>query len=280
MIHQSRNNSRPAVKKVHLFFAAVFFGVLLIACAKNAFAENESSGVTALPFNVGEKIAYQVSWEMVPAGSVTLEVKEDTVLQGRAVRHFVLTARSNRFVDYFYKVRDRYDSYTDKGFTRSILYKKRQAGKEDKDVVVVFDWDTHQATYSNHGGKRDPIDIPAHTFDPLASFYKLRMLDLALFDEKKADMETAALFFPVTDGRKFFLQKGEIIRKEKITLNRKAHDCYVLVPHVNHFSGVFEKSKDPTVKVWLSADQRQIPLRITIKVFIGSVIFELIDNEP
>ncbi len=57
---------------------------------------------------------------------------------------------------------------------------------------------------------------------------------------------------------------------------RVLFDTYLLALQVNHFSGVFKKSENPTVTLWVNADQRRIPVRIKIKVFIGSVIFDLV----
>ncbi len=275
------NKLKPAAGRWKIFFVV---GLLLFWGA-SGFGQTqpeikpetaEIQNPQTLPFAVGEQISYRVSWEMIPAGNVTFKVMDVVDFQGQTSWHFVAEGKSKRFIDFFYKIRDRFDSYTDLDFSHSLLYKKLQTGKEDKNVVVYFDWDKKTATYSNHGGKRDPIEIPEKTFDPLASFYKLRTLNLSGADVQKQD-----LFFPVTDGKKCFIQKGEIIKKERISLSSKTYDTYVVIPHVNHFSGVFKKSENPTVKVWLSADARQIPVRITIKVFIGSVIFELInDSRP
>ncbi|MCD4719577.1 MAG: DUF3108 domain-containing protein [Desulfobacula sp.] len=53
-------------------------------------------------------------------------------------------------------------------------------------------------------------------------------------------------------------------------------DTYLLALKANHFSGVFKKSENPTVKLWVTADDRKIPVRIKVKVFIGSIIFDLV----
>ncbi|MBU1698178.1 MAG: DUF3108 domain-containing protein, partial [Proteobacteria bacterium] len=103
--------------------------------------------------------------------------------------------------------------------------------------------------------------------DPVSAFYKMRAIDFET-DEN--------LSFPVTDGKKYFMQKGKVLGKEKITLPSGTFDTYVLVPQVNHFSGVFKKSENPTIKLWITADDRKIPVRIKVKVFIGSVIFDLV----
>ncbi|MFH2091640.1 MAG: DUF3108 domain-containing protein [Pseudomonadota bacterium] len=224
-----------------------------------------------LPFAVGEQIVYTISWEMIPAGKAWFKVLDFTDMNGQKAWHFVLEAKSKAYVDLFYKIRDKFESQTNEAFTHSLLYKKTQRGKADKQVVVEFDWTQKKATYSNFGGKRDPIDIPENTFDPLSSFYKLRSLPL---NEWRLENKEK-LFFPVTDGKKCFIQEGQILKQETLTLDSGTYDTYLIAPQVTHFSGVFEKSDNPTVMVWVSADERQVPVRIKIKVLIGSIIFDL-----
>jgi len=220
-----------------------------------------------LPFSIGEEIQYSVRWEMVRAGKVNFKVLPLTTLNGKKAYHFLLEVKSNNYIDMLYKVRDQLEGFTDIEFTQSLLYKKTQSGKDKREVMVQFDWKKKTATYSNFGRKRDPIEIPLKTFDPVSAFYKMRVIDFEI--DKN-------LSFPVTDGKKYFMQKGKVLGKEKITLPSGDFDTYVLVPQINHFSGVFKKSENPTVKLWITADDRKIPVRIKVKVFIGSVIFDLI----
>ncbi len=254
----------PAAGKAGILLAAGLFAFIF-------FLQDAQSAT--LPFSVGEEIHYTVSWEMIPAGDAWFKVKNFTTIDGQKAWHFVLEAKSRRFIDWFYKIRDRLESYTDEAFRKSLLYRKTQTGKADKQVVVQFDWEHHLATYSNFGGKRDPIKIPEETYDPLSSFYKLRTLDFNGLKELKTG---SGLFFPVTDGKKCFIQKGEILGKEKISVASGTYDTYLIVPQVTHFSGVFKKSKNPTVSVWVAADDKQIPVRIKIKVKVGSIIFDLV----
>lgn len=99
-----------------------------------------------LPFAPGEKLTYVLKWEGVPAGKATLEVFPVETLNGKQAYHFVMTARTNSFVDIFYKVRDKIEGYTDLEITRSLFYQSKQReGKYKRDIVVVFDWDKQEA---------------------------------------------------------------------------------------------------------------------------------------
>ena len=248
------------LSRAHFFFIILTGMLFFLTPLSNA-------GETMLPFFIGEEIKYTVSWEMIRAGKAKFKVLPLTTLNGEKAYHFLLEVKSSRYVDMFFKIRDRLEGFADLAFSRSLLHKKTQSGKDKRQVIVNFDWEKKTAVYSNFGKKRDPIEIPLKTFDPVSAFYKMRTLNF------KTDQ---SLSFPVSDGKKCFIQKGEVIKKEKITLSSGTFDTYLLVLKVNHFSGVFKKSENPTVKLWVTADDRKIPVRIKVKVFIGSVIFDLV----
>ncbi len=224
-----------------------------------------------VPFSVGEKLTFQLKWTVIPAGIAVLEVKPFVTIDGQAAYHFVLTAKSNTFVDAFYKVRDRIDAFADTRMTRSLLYNKKQReGKTKRDVRVGFDWNKKMAHYSNAGKKRSPIPIQEGSFDPLSAFYYLRGFDLA-----KSDM----IVRPVTDGKKNVLGKLRVVKKQRIKIKAGTFDTVLLEPDIEHLGGVFEKSKDAKISLWVTADHRHIPVKIKSRVVVGSFVGELISAE-
>lgn len=219
-----------------------------------------------MPFPIGEKIQYKVRWEMVSAGKAGFEILPFTTVENQESCHFLLTVESNRYIDMFFKIRDRHEGFTDKNLTRSLLYHKLQKGSDKRDSKILFNFEKNTAQYSNSGQMREPIKIPPQTFDPLSAFYKMRSMDF------KAGQELA---FPVTNGKKYFIQEARIEKKETITVSGREYETWPVSLAVNHFSGVFEKSDNPGVKIWATADEKKIPVRIKIKIFIGSVVFDL-----
>jgi hypothetical protein len=223
------------------------------------------------PFGPGEKLTMKVRWGVIPAGEATLEVMPHIMMNGTKMRHFVLKVKTTPFVDLFYKVRDRIDSFADMKMTRSTLYKKTKQGKKKKDIIVHFDWDKRQARYSNllRKGKRrhrEPISIPPGTFDPMTVFYAFRLQDL----EKENELVS-----PVTDGKKCVVGKARIVAREKIRLANRTFDTFLVEPDLRHLEGIFDQSRDSTLKIWVTADERRIPVRIESKVIVGSFIGEL-----
>ena len=234
----------------------------------SGFVENVKAFEQNSPFYPGEKLTYQLRWNFIPAGEASLEVHPITTINGVKAYHFVLTAKSNSFIDVFYKVRDRIDAYSDLDMTHSILYRKKQKeGGTKRNVVIDFDWDKKEAQYSNYKKKRKPISILPGSFDPLSVYYYTRYIDLG----KNREIKRA-----VTDGKKCVIGIAKVIKREKIKIKIGTYDTYLLEPDLKHLRGVFEKSKNAKIKIWVSADKSQIPVKIKSKVIVGSFIGELI----
>jgi hypothetical protein len=226
------------------------------------------AGEKDLPFYPGEKLTFQLRWTIIPAGESVLEVLPMETIAGVKSYHFSLTAESNGFIDTFYKVRDRIDAYANAEMTHSMLYKKKQhEGTTRRDIVVTFNWQDNTAQYTNFKDKRPPIDIIPGSFDPLSSFYFVRLFDF----QEKSNVE-----HPVTDGKKSVIGKLSVIRRETIKLKSGTYDTYLIEPELKHIGGVFEKSKNAKIQLWVTADKRRIPVKIKSKVVVGSFVGELI----
>ncbi len=234
------------------------------------FSVNAQATEKRYPFSPGEKLTFQVRWAFIPAGEAVLEIYPMETMNARKVYHFVLTARSYPIVDLVYKVRDRIEAYTDDKMSHAILYKETKEGKRKREVVVHFNWEKGEAQRSNFGEKIAPIPIKPGTFDPLSVYYALRLHDL------KENME---LEKPLTDGKKWILGRARVVKREKLTVLSGIYDTYLVEPDLEHIGGVFKKSKDAKLQIWVTADDRRIPVKIKSKVAVGSFVGELISVE-
>jgi len=234
----------------------------------------------AVPFVPGETLTFKLRWGFIPAGSAVLRVLPMETLHGKPVYHFVMEARTNAFVDGFYKYRSRIDAYASPDMRRTLQYKKvTTVYSTRKEINVSFDWDRMEAHYvreTTEPGGRPEIDrdrrteLMPGTFDPLSVFYYARML---AFREKDRFER------PVTDGKKCVIAQANVIKQEKLTIDGKPYPAFLIEPELKHVEGVFEKSDDAQVHIWISADSHQIPIRLKSKVVIGSFTGELTQAE-
>ncbi len=252
---------RPLVHHFHFIILTTFM-LLISGSTQYAVAFQK-----AQPFAPGERLTIQVKWGFITAGKAILEVLPPEVINGTRSYHFKLTVKTSSFVDLFYKVRDRIDAFTDMEITHSILYKKRKQGKRKKDIVVDFSWGKMEAQYSDFGRKRTPVDILPGSFDPLSVFYAFRLKEL----KEGLELEAA-----VTDGKKCVIAKAMVVKKEKIRLAGQLIDTYRVEPNLEHLEGVFEKSENASLKIWVTADRLKLPVKIKSKVVVGSFVGELV----
>ena len=105
----------------------------------------------------------------------------------------------------------------------------------------------------------------------MSVFYAFRLHEL------KEDLE---IRIPVTDGKKCVMGKAKVIKREKVTLaGGTTYDTYLVEPDLEHIGGIFEKSKNAKLEVWVTADDRRMPVKIKSKVIVGSFVAELVSAE-
>lgn len=226
-----------------------------------------------IPFAPGEKMTYDIYWTVVRAGTATLEIQPMTDVDGQPAWSFLALARTTPFVDKFYKVRDRIEGYADREVKRSLLYRKFQReGKYKKDAEVRFNWDENKSYRYISGDLRHELDQPRRgVFDPLSSLFYFR---------KYIPYKTMVFGAPVTDGKISIRGMAEVLDRETVSVKAGEFECYKIRLDTKHLSGVFKKSSDASITVWLSADDRRIPVKVQSSVIVGSFSLELAEYQP
>lgn len=232
-------------------------------------------------FAPGEKLTFNLKWGFIPAGRAVLEVRSMKVINGVPSYHFVMEARTNSFIDTIYRYRSRVDAYANRQLTRSLHYnKKTELGVKTREDTVDFDWDMNVARFNRTGTypgekpvvqtEQRRIPLMPGAFDPLSIFYYTRQLEVG---------PGAPIERPVSDGRKCVLATAMILKRETLQINGKDYDTYLVEPDLKHVGGVFEKSKDAKIQLWVTADERRIPVKIKSKVYVGYFTGELVSAQ-
>ncbi len=223
------------------------------------------------PFYPGETLVFDFYWSVIPTGRGRLQVLPLETLDGVRAYHFRMTTRTNAFADLFYKVRDRFDTWTDVPVSRTLHYRKKQReGPTRRDIEVFFDWRRMQTFYFKSDRPRRRAVLRPGTLDPVAAFFWVRQYSLEA---------GRTVTRPITDGKKVFIGRVRVVRREKIRVSGKIYDTFLLVPELTHAGGVFEKSPGARVRIWVTADHRRLPVMIKSKVIVGSFRAELVESE-
>ena len=215
-------------------------------------------------FKAGEVLEYRLHYGVINAGTAKLEIKKlDKKISDREVYHIVGTGRSRGAFDWFFKVRDRYETYLDtKGvfpwlFVRDISeggYKKHQTYKFVQNENLV------------DNGKGKKMDVPHGIQDMLSSFYYARSINY-----KNAKVGEVFTIWSFVDDEVWPL-KIRLGGRETIKVGGKKYKAMKFHPVVQE-GRLFETEDD--VSVWISDDENKIPLLAQGKVWVGSIKFEL-----
>lgn len=146
------------------------FVTLILAACLTFLISCPASAKSKLPFRPGEKIEYNLYWTVVHAGYAVLTTSKGNGTSGPI---FNATARTNSFVDVFYKVRNRIESITTPGMDSALYYfKKQREGDYHRDITLRFDWNNFSVTrYGSDGTFRQKLPIYPGEFDPLSILF-------------------------------------------------------------------------------------------------------------
>lgn len=226
----------------------------------------------SMPFAPGEKLFYQVRWDRIPVAKVSLEVKPFEQIQGEQAFHFVFRARTYPAVEILYPVDGRIDAFTDLAVTRSLrLEKNMLEGRSQKIYWVDFDWSRSIAKYENEEKKKRRLPLSEGTLDIVSILYHARSLPL----EKGMEISRT-----LNRGKKTLLAKARVMGKETVMVDGRPWQAFLIKPDVRKAGGVFKKSKKAKLYLWISADDRKIPLKVVSKVRVGYFTIELIKAKP
>ena len=215
-------------------------------------------------FKRGEVLSFKVNYGFIEAGQAILEVKEETKeIGGRKTYHMVGTGVSKGTFDWFFKVRDRYETYIDEEALIPWIFIRR---------VSEGGYKINQDYIFNHYKKKVDIgegrvfDVPENVQDMLSAFYFSRNIDFT--DAKAGDIFTVPCFV----DKEVYPMKIKYMGKETIKIGIGKFRCIKFRPVVQK-GRVFKKEED--LNVWITDDKNRIPVRAQAHILVGSIKMDL-----
>lgn len=193
----------------------------------------------------------------VAGGELTLSA-QPAELSGRTAWKFELSAVSNDFLSKFFLVRDYMVSWVDPRTFRSLRFEKHTVeGKRVRDEATDFDYEKGVALHEGQA-----VRLNDATLDTLSSVYYLRTLPLG--GERPVELQV-------------FSDQTHSLRVEV-----QAHERIVTPAGVFQTIRVEPKStgasligKGKNLVLWLTDDDRRIPVQIRSKLNVGTLVGKL-----
>jgi uncharacterized protein DUF3108 len=218
-----------------------------------------------VPFGPGEELIFDISYGPVHAGEASLKIRGVVDSRGVDCYHVESTAQSSRFFSAFYKVRDKVVSHFGVDDLVSRYFSKRlHEGEYRKNVQVRFDQQEHQAIYKD--GR--VIDVAPETHDILSAFYVVRTLPL---------IEGETTHVKTHSSKKNYDLEVIVHGRETVDVPAGTFDCVKVEPVILG-EGLFQF--EGQIIIWLTDDDRRIPVLMKTKVKIGAVDASLKSYTP
>jgi len=257
----NRKNCYEFLKKALLVFVILFSKQMTTAQCKPQLWS----------FQAGEELNYDIvyNWGFiwVDAGKVEFKAKKE-YLNGREVFHFSGIGKSLPKHDWFFKVRDYFDSWAEISDLKPIKHVRNTSeGKYKANEIYDFDYSAMKiysdVWNSDKARKLDTLKLPSCVFDVMTAVYYARTIDLDSYKENQKIPLSM-----IVDNEIYNLY-GRYLGKESVkTRDKKNINC--LKFSIKLIEGtMFQGGED--LNVWISDDSNHIPILIEAKVLVGSV---------
>lgn len=216
-------------------------------------------------FDYGEELHYKVGYMFMTAGTAKFIVLPKPIYRNnRKCYDIRFRVRSLQSLAHIYKVKDDYRTIIDESGIFPWEFAQRiREGNYKKDYKAEFD-QINNLVYARDSS----YSVPKYIHDIVSAFYYVRTMNLR--NMEKGDMLYLQNFIDeeVHDlGVKFH-------GRETITVEGGTYKCIKIEPIVVK-GGLFKS--DGKIMIWLTDDDRKIPVKVSTRIPIGSVEGWLID---
>lgn len=219
-----------------------------------------------LPFAAGEKLRYNVSWRLLPAGSAEISLSQER--QGPQAGRWRVSgkAQSVGYVSNIYKVEDEYTStFRGAPLCSAGLRKVIHEGGRHRDVKLDFDAQARSARVEEKDLATGAIvrnaqfPTPACVHDILSALYYVRSRPLTIGQ---------VIDVPINDGSKTIQLRVEVQAEEDIKTELGVIRAVRVEPAV--FDGKLFSGKG-RMHVWFARDAQRVPVQLRAQIGVGTI---------
>lgn len=221
--------------------------------------------------NITMVASYYMSSLWTDIAEINMEVTEVNTKK-RPLFRLKCTASTYKEWDSFFKVRDLYQSWVDQETIKPYIFKRNiDEGGYTKNIKYIFKRNTQTVNSTTQRRNKTPqkasVKITDDTFDLVSVLYKVRNTDFAKM--KTGDKREITVI--VDNKLETIVIKYKGLEKMSVgkIKNRQCHKIGVSVKNEKLL-----KTKD-TNNMWLTADDKKIPVLIKAKIPVGSIQIRL-----
>jgi hypothetical protein len=213
-------------------------------------------------FGVGERLVFDVTYGFIVAGEAVMEVPAFDSIAGRKCYRVEFSVNSLPSFSWIYRVEDRYLTFIDVDAIAPLRFEQHiREGGYKRDFVADFDR-LRGVAHTSEG----EFPIPPYVHDIMSAFYFARTMDFSA--ARPGEITTLFNFYK----DKSYELGVKFLGRQELEVAAGTFNTIVVEPLVKE-GGLFKS--EGRIVIWLSDDERKIPVRVNTRVVIGSIDTEL-----
>jgi hypothetical protein len=256
------------MKKMTRFYNPLIILLFIVLFGAIVFSQNKNGNSSSFrkienkAFTVGEWLRFNISYGFIHAGTAVMAIPDYRYINGRQSFHVKCEAFSAAGFSWIFKVEDRYETVIDCDGLFSWKFEQHiREGSYKADHITDFDQYNNQAMTDK--GK---FSTPEYVHDIVSAFYFTRTHNFSGY--KVGDKLHLENFFK----DKVYPLDVKYLGKQRVEVDAGTFDCILVEPLVKE-GGLF-KHKGRLI-IWLTDDDRKIPVKVTSEIIVGSISVEL-----
>ena len=211
-----------------------------------------------LPFKTGEHVEYKVSFGLLEVGSADLKVLDYVFIDGKNTYHIIGKGRTAYFFDWFFKVRDVYETFIDTSLLLPVRFNRdvyegghiiKQSYKFSHKKEKVY---TDNTVY----------DIKNKNHDMLSAFFYARTF------KKDLLKNSHTLIIPIFMDEKEYMLEIKYLGNEILQTKFGKIECMVFIPKMQK-GRIFADEEE--MKIWISDDLNRFLIKVETKIWAGTI---------
>mgnify|MGYP003576547061 CR=1 FL=1 len=243
--------------------------LLVLAIAKYGKAQDDFCGLNNTAFKSGERIYFKAYYNMgrlwVGAGEAVFIVKEEK-LNGRMAYHVIGDGKTLKSYEWFYKVRDRYETWIDVETMLPLKFVRNV----NEGGFRIYD----NVNFNHSAGRavtnKGLFKIPRCVQDVLSSIYYARNINYNKY--KPGAKIPFSMFLDDNVYNLYITYHG----KERLKTKFGTFNTIKISPLL--IEGTIFKGGDEMM-IWVTDDANHIPVRIDSPIVVGSIKVDLVGYE-
>ena len=216
-------------------------------------------------FQKNSHFDYDIYWSFLKIGSAQLSFHDIEISKSTDKKYEVrLSVKSNELVSAIYPIESHIVSsliISNDQIKPSIYTKNSNEGGKQSDSIVRFNYQLNQITEEKDETLLQPIEITKDLQDPLSLIVAICQNDFQIDPIFQQD---------VSDGGQIISIRSSYLQSETIKTQLGEFRTEVIDIDPQRLRGVFKKSPDANVVLYLSEHSPAIPLKLKSKVRVGS----------